>query len=179
MKALDYYNQLEKESKYYEKRLKECKDNNAGACYYLGYFSCGSDKYRIKLKEKYLKKLKKRCESNIYEACRYTSEMLGDMKKKDLSLKYMNKAIEIAKGYCEQDSKEACFNVAYYYLLKPGSNINERLKYYKKSCDLKYPWACRNLMMIYEDEDEKVLDSDKAKYYKNKACEYGAKSYCD
>lgn len=88
------------------------------------------------------------------------------------------KTIEIAKKYCEQNDKRGHFDIGYNYLLKShfdgqAKYINERTKFYKKACDLKYSYGCRNLIWTYKK------GTSGYKLYKSKACQYGLEGYCD
>ncbi len=116
-------------SKFAESAERSCKLNSSIGCYAMSMvYAPGHDYGKKKdnsIFSKYGSKVfdiaKRFCEKNdnISETCltaHYYSEFSGYSKTQNV--KYINKVINFHKKLCEKNDKEACFDVAYSYLLK-------------------------------------------------------------
>jgi len=79
--------------------------------------------------------------------------------------------MQLLHKLCNQGDGESCYKIGREYRYTSGGyyghDLQQALKYFKKSCDLKYATGCDYVAMTYMDESFSEYNIDKAiKYYK-------------
>ncbi len=142
-----------------EGNTKGCEEGNAKACNDLaGMYLSGESKYNLREDKTKAKEL-------------------------------YDKSINLYKKYCAEGDAKACFDLGDKYNgMRWGidQNYTMMMKYYTKSCELEYSFACNELGAAYKRGNGVNKDKDMSKMYYDKAlvlyeneCENNIAESCD